>query len=88
MTCPSCGYCPHCGRSNMAPYRAYPYWQWLGGAAGGVGAGTGALPLTYVHPAPNAAQGAGDLSHYRSVDVTVGGGGGGAQGVAGTGCCH
>lgn len=24
MTCPNCGYCPHCGRQALAPY---PYVQ-------------------------------------------------------------
>jgi hypothetical protein len=29
-TCPSCGYCPHCGRRNTQPYMPYvgPIWQW------------------------------------------------------------
>jgi hypothetical protein len=28
--CPSCGYCPHCGRSNVSPWAPapYPYWVW------------------------------------------------------------
>ena len=24
MTCPNCGYCPHCGRSAQPPYYGYP----------------------------------------------------------------
>lgn len=24
-TCPSCGYCPHCGRRDAAPMRPYPF---------------------------------------------------------------
>lgn len=24
FTCPSCGYCPHCGRSNGYPSWSYP----------------------------------------------------------------
>ena len=24
--CPSCGYCPTCGRRGAAPHGAWPYW--------------------------------------------------------------
>lgn len=24
--CPNCGYCPHCGRSNLLPYKVQPVW--------------------------------------------------------------
>lgn len=24
MTCPNCGYCPHCGRQNLMPYNPWP----------------------------------------------------------------
>ena len=24
--CPRCGYCPHCGRSNLSPWYPYGYW--------------------------------------------------------------
>jgi hypothetical protein len=26
MSCPNCGHCPACGRSNMRPVQYWPYW--------------------------------------------------------------
>lgn len=46
-TCPRCGYCQHCGRSNHPvyvpmPYYQQPYWRWQGHQVwcGDVNAGT------------------------------------------------
>ena len=58
-TCPKCGHCPHCGRSNLAPNPYwYPYgpWPWYqyptvtygGGSQSGAG-------TTYINAASAAA---------------------------------
>ena len=26
--CPNCGYCPTCGRRNVAPYQPWGTWPW------------------------------------------------------------
>lgn len=28
-TCPKCGHCPHCGRSDAPPLRPAPTYPWL-----------------------------------------------------------
>ena len=28
--CPNCGYCPHCGRSNLSPMHPWPIYPWWG----------------------------------------------------------
>ena len=62
--CPNCGYCPHCGRSNvrpggLAPYQPYnpwvaqPYaWPYTSITIGG-GAGVAGVPQSSFTNIPN-----------------------------------
>lgn len=53
-SCPNCGYCKHCGRSDRpayvpAPYPVFPmvpYWPWTGGGRWW-GDGADRIEITY-----------------------------------------
>ncbi len=56
MTCPNCGYCPHCGRGGhhfQPPYVPYqPVWISQPNTAGGmIGSGFGTGTITQQSPA-------------------------------------